>query len=169
MCDIFVKLDKTDFVDVLGPAKEQLMSEPDNCAAMCVAPVALLCFKNNDHQLIDLVRDAAAVTHSHELSVNGAILQAIAVHTLLNTEKTGKFDIDKYLNGLIESMNKLENTAFCQQIENVERLLKIQDPSEEKVVDLLGHSYQALYSVPTAIYCFLRTIKWGDEVKGIYL
>lgn len=29
-------------------------------------------------------------------------------------------------------------------------------PSDDEVVNILGHSVNALYSVPTAIYCFLR-------------
>lgn len=29
-------------------------------------------------------------------------------------------------------------------------------PSDEEVVNVLGHSVNALYSVPTALYCFLR-------------
>lgn len=35
-------------------------------------------------------------------------------------------------------------------------------PSDEKVVNLLGHSVNALYSVPTAIYCFLRNSQSPD-------
>lgn len=35
-------------------------------------------------------------------------------------------------------------------------LSKTFPPSDEEVVNVLGHSVNALYSVPTAIYCFLR-------------
>lgn len=35
-------------------------------------------------------------------------------------------------------------------------LLKQHPPSDEEVVNVLGHSVNALYSVPTALYCFLR-------------
>lgn len=35
-------------------------------------------------------------------------------------------------------------------------LKKEYPPSDEKVVNTLGHSVNALFSVPTAIYCFLR-------------
>lgn len=35
-------------------------------------------------------------------------------------------------------------------------------PSEEEVVNTLGHSVNALFSVPTAIYCFLRNIQASD-------
>lgn len=36
-------------------------------------------------------------------------------------------------------------------------------PSDEEVINTLGHSVNALYSVPTAIYCFLRNIKPPDS------
>ena len=36
-------------------------------------------------------------------------------------------------------------------------------PSEEEVVNMLGHSVNALYSVPTAIYCFLRNVQTADS------
>lgn len=37
-------------------------------------------------------------------------------------------------------------------------------PSDEEVVNILGHSVNALYSVPTAIYCFLRAT---NKIPGI--
>lgn len=38
------------------------------------------------------------------------------------------------------------------------------DANDEEVVDVLGTSIAALYSVPTAIYCFLRA---QQEIPGI--
>lgn len=35
--------------------------------------------------------------------------------------------------------------------------------SDEEVVNVLGHSVNALHSVPTAIYCFLRTARKSDS------
>lgn len=131
-----------------------------------------MCCKYNERNLIDIVQTATAITHSNEMSVNGAILQALAIKKIVKIQQTnGKFDIQQYLSdlaGIIQKFESNKNETFCQQIENIELLLKTQDPSEEKVVNVLGHSYQALYSVPTAIYCFLRTVKYGDEVKNSY-
>lgn len=36
-------------------------------------------------------------------------------------------------------------------------------PSDEEVINTLGHSVNALYSVPTAIYCFLRNSQLNDQ------
>lgn len=38
-------------------------------------------------------------------------------------------------------------------------------PSDEEILNRLGHSSRALYSVPTAIYCFLVASKEIDEIK----
>lgn len=46
----------------------------------------------------------------------------------------------------------------------MKRLLsKTFPPSEEEVINVLGHSVNALYSVPTAIYSFLRNAQAPDN------
>lgn len=45
-------------------------------------------------------------------------------------------------------------------------LNKEHPPSDEEVVNVLGHSVNALYSVPTAIYCFLRTSQILDPERS---
>jgi poly(ADP-ribose) glycohydrolase ARH3 len=53
-----------------------------------------------------------------------------------------------------------EEKYFTKQLSQVKNLLKKQHPpSDEEVVNILGHSVNALYSVPTALYCFLRNSK----------
>lgn len=48
-------------------------------------------------------------------------------------------------------------------------LLKKQfPPSDEEVVNVLGHSVNALYSVPTAIYCFLRNSEAKDNQENLF-
>lgn len=41
-------------------------------------------------------------------------------------------------------------------------------PSDEEVVNVLGHSVNALYSVPTAIYCFLRNSQSPDSPQSSF-
>lgn len=41
-------------------------------------------------------------------------------------------------------------------------------PSDEEVVNILGHSVNALYSVPTAIYCFLRNAQSADNAQSLF-
>lgn len=38
-------------------------------------------------------------------------------------------------------------------------------PSDEEVINILGHSVNALFSVPTAIYCFLKNIQSESSFK----
>lgn len=40
------------------------------------------------------------------------------------------------------------------------------EPSNEEVVNTLGHSVNALYSVPTSIYCFLRNSQINDDTNN---
>lgn len=41
-------------------------------------------------------------------------------------------------------------------------------PSDEEVVNTMGHSVNALYSVPTAIYCFLRSCQSADSHENAF-
>jgi len=57
-----------------------------------------------------------------------------------------------------------EEKYFTAQIVAMRKLLNKQHlPSNEEVINVLGHSVNALYSVPTAIYCFLRNSQDDDE------
>lgn len=159
LAEIFHRLKKTEFADITTSVREVENAE-DNACAMYITPVALFCSKNPKSKIEDVIKEAVSVTHMHENSLNGAILQAKAITHLLNANCD--LDFDEYLGNLIESMR---NTAsYPTQLENVRKLLRIDDPSEEKVVNLLGHSSLALYSVPTAIYCFLRSVKQKNSV-----
>lgn len=165
---IFSKLKHTHFDDVLYPAKEVLSEDlSDNGCAMYVAPIALICAKNSELNLQDEVRKAGAVTHIHEMAVNGALLQATSIHRLIQTEN--ELNIDEFLEQMIESMaqnrTQSDGPSFVQQLQHLKKLLTIANPSEERVVNTLGHSTQALYSVPTAIYCFLRGVKYPSDVR----
>lgn len=168
---IFSKLKHTHFDDVLYPARETLNDGlGDNGCAMYIAPIALFCTKNGDFNLNDQVREASAVTHLHEMAVNGAILQANAIQELLKIEHN--LNIDIFLDQLIDLMKqhcpKADEPSYVKQIQELKRLLNVTNPSEERVVNVLGHSTQALYSVPTAMYCFLRGMKFPSDVSNYY-
>ena len=54
---------------------------------------------------------------------------------------------------------------YQKQLNEIKRILKLpQEPSDEEIINVLGHSIAALYSVPTAIYCFLKSNK---KIAGI--
>lgn len=165
--EIFSKMKHTNFDDVLYPARETLTGDlGDNGCAMYIAPIALLCVKNESLDLSEQIRKAAALTHYYDMAVNGAIVQATAIHNLVKTD--GPLNIDNFLDGisvvLKSNSPKTEGPSFVGQIEQVKKLLNVQNPSEDRIVNVLGHSQKALYSVPTAIYCFLRSVKYEDEV-----
>lgn len=168
--DIFTKLKHTHFDDVLYPAKEVLNAvSGDNGCAMYVAPIALICVKKSELNLEDEIRKAVAVTHVHEMAINGAILQAMAIHSLIQTPN--ELNIDTFLEQMIDAMKQnctqIDGQSFVQQLQHLKKLLTIANPSEERVVNVLGHSSQALYSVPTAMYCFLRGVQNPNDVRFI--
>lgn len=165
--EIFTKLKHTHFEDVLYPAKEVLNGESgDNGCAMYVAPIALASAKNSVLNLEDEIRKATAVTHAHKMAVNGAILQAMAIHQLI--QAPNQLKIDAFLEQIIDIMKSIcresDGPSFVQQLQHLKKLLTVTNPSDERVVNVLGHSSQALYSVPTAMYCFLRGIQYPNDV-----
>lgn len=166
--EIFSKLKHTHFDDVLYPAKEVLNEDSgDNGGAMYVAPIALICAKNSELKLEDEIRKAVAITHVHEMAVNGAILQAMAIHSLIQTPN--ELNVDAFLEQMIDAMKQnrtdTDGSLFVQQLQHLKKLLTVTNPSEERIINVLGHSSQALYSVPTAMYCFLRGVKYPSDVR----
>lgn len=160
---VFFQLKKSNFEFVDGLNR----NESDNGGAMYVAPIAFLCIKDKSLEIGQLVRKAVSVTHVNELAVSGAILQARAIFELLKLN--GNLNTTDFLNALSESFSPSENNiegmpCFNDQIQHISNLLKINNPSDERVVNLLGHSPEAIYSIPTAIYCFLRNI--SDDTVG---
>lgn len=108
--DIFHVLKQTKFEDVLLPANQQFNGRGSfgNGAAMRISPVALFCQKKSEDFLIDLVKKTAAVTHSNIIGVNGAILQALAIHKNLKMESDGSIDAVEYVDKLLEKFKSIE-------------------------------------------------------------
>lgn len=63
-----------------------------------------------------------------------------------------------------------DSTPYQNQLKLMQELLSNNTTTDEEVEDQLGTSIAALYSVPTAIYCFLRAQSEipGVEVKILY-
>lgn len=167
--DIFAKLKHSHFDDVLYPAKAILNSDgSDNGAAMYIAPIALLCVKNAELNLTEQVCKAVAITHHHEFALNGAILQGNAIHDLVKISEN--LNAEQFVDQLIDSIKsknvKTDGPSFVEQLQHLKKLLNVSNPSDERVVNVLGHSPQAIYSVPTALYCFLRGIKQQNQVRN---
>jgi poly(ADP-ribose) glycohydrolase ARH3 len=165
--DLFHQLKRNDFEDVLNPALNQFGGRGSfgNGAAMRVSPVSLYCLNKSEEFLIDLVKKTSEITHANVVGVNGAILQALAIHKNLKMESNQEIDKIAYLDDLLKSFENIEKVDsagieqqyFIKQLNEIKRLLsKKFEPSTDEIINSLGHSVNALYSVPTALYCFLR-------------
>jgi len=121
-----------------------------NGSAMRVAPVGLL-YSRNLEKLREIAYQSSSITHSHELGREGAALQACAVALALNTPSDEDIDREVFLSKL---QNFIQDQLYKGKVAQIRELLGEQDKA--KVVAVLGNGIEALRSVPTAIYCFLR-------------
>lgn len=173
---VFNKLRGSKFVDPFAPAREQFdgLGSHGNGAAMRVAPVALFCH-NNLTNLLDVTKKTSEITHTHKLGVNGAVLQTLTIRKSLFLNPKEKLDANKFTDELIEEMKEIEEDgdddnldkehSYQKQLKSMKVLLnKEHHPSDEEVVNVLGHSVSALYSVPTAVFSFLKA---QNEIQGI--
>lgn len=130
-----------------------------NGSAMRVAPIGLL-YSDNPAKLREIVYKSSSITHSHELGKEGAALQAYAVALALNTPSDEEIDREAFL---LKLQNFAQNELYKEKIANTKELLGEQDRA--RVVAVLGNGIEALNSVPTAIYCFLKQPKsYKDSV-----
>lgn len=169
---IFEKLKSSKYTDFTQPAREQFYGTGSygNGAAMRIAPAALF-YHNDTEELKKFVRNASEVTHTHKIGIYGAMLQAFAIQQALYLHpETNPLNITTFTNELLSKMKEVEVSSeddieenkkeYQTQLTEMSRLLDHPEPPNvELVVNSLGHSINALFSVPTAIYCFLRNHK----------
>uniref|UniRef100_A0A6B2E662 ADP-ribosylhydrolase ARH3 n=1 Tax=Phlebotomus kandelakii TaxID=1109342 RepID=A0A6B2E662_9DIPT len=173
--ELFNKFRSSRFQNIEQLARDQFSVRGSfgNGAAMRVSPVALFCV-GSESEMVELVRKQAHITHSHKLGVNGAILQAIAIHQSLHLNPMKPIDTQNFVEELMRKMKPIEKDEndiddgkpepYHEQLKEIQTLLATEEPSDEVVLNNLGHSVAAPYSVPTAIYCFLRSL---SEIKDI--
>jgi poly(ADP-ribose) glycohydrolase ARH3 len=122
-----------------------------NGAAMRVAPVGLL-FYDDPAALREIACQTAAITHSHELALEGAALQACAVALAVRTGSGGARErVPRHAPDVHEVW------SYQEKLKTVIKLIGT-DPDRREPSDVvreLGNGAQAINSVPTAIYCFL--------------
>jgi poly(ADP-ribose) glycohydrolase ARH3 len=121
-----------------------------NGAAMRVAPAALFAFPNPG-RAAQLARDAAMITHTHQMGVEGAALQACAVTLLLHQMPFMPIDTRNFL---IQLTSHLHLRLYVNKLVQLEALLP--DASHEQVLILPGNGIAAYEAVPAALYAFLR-------------
>jgi len=125
-----------------------------NGSAMRVAPVGLL-FHNDLHALIEAARISSAVTHSHPLAIQGAVLQATAVASATR----GVTQYEPFLKTLMMSLSHFQELGediaiYKKALGRIFEGLK-QAISPLKMSALLGNGIKAQEAVPMAIYCYL--------------
>lgn len=138
---------------------------------MRIAPVSLFSHNCSLADTIDMAIKSAEVTHSNEIAIIGGVLQALAIRLALQTSEP--LNAAQFLEQLDQQLTEVKATdtrdlqSYRDKIHHINRLLKI-DPSDETVANVLGNSCLALDSVPTAIYCFLKSFQpiKGLEVKA---
>jgi len=121
-----------------------------NGAAMRVAPIGLLC-STDPAKLREVAYKSSTLTHCHQLGKEGAAVEAYAVALATNTTSDREVDPEVFIQ---ELHNFAQHPLYRQKIACIRELLGEKDRA--RVVSVLGNGVEALNSVPTAIYCFLR-------------
>lgn len=152
---VFEKLHKSDCCDPFGPAKEQFQNEGSfgNGAAMRVHPVAMFCHGRSRAELLEMAEASARITHSHQLGVRGAQLQAYAVALALDG-----VDREPFLAKMLELVESFGEDPKSKQTYRYkfEIICKALATKNDDLALSLGNGVAALHSVPSAIFSFLR-------------
>jgi poly(ADP-ribose) glycohydrolase ARH3 len=129
-----------------------------NGAATRVAPIGLR-YNADPKSLRDVAYNAASITHSHPLALEGAAVQACAVALAVLADP---LEIRK--KEFLGAMRMFTQPGLYQEkLKAIIRLLEA-DAGREEVVKTLGNSSEALNSVPTALYCFLANPDFESAV-----
>jgi len=136
-----------------------------NGGAMRVAPIALLYYDDYEG-LREVAYKSAALTHTHELGMEGAAVQAYAIALALRT--SGPLSPRDYL----EEVARFSKSAVYRG--KLKKAIELLDESDRRVVIReLGNGVEAPNSVPTAIYCFaknydsyLRSVLYAASLGG---
>ncbi|CAE1293643.1 ADPRHL2 [Acanthosepion pharaonis] len=167
--------------DVFLPARQQFNGAGSygNGGGMRIAPAALFMYNENSQKLKELTDKITQLTHTHNLGILGAYLQAQAIHLVLNTTES-PFPTERFLDKLIETMIYYEEEAFgksysqkqevslclySQKLKVIKEFLDEPDVDKRKIIHKLGNNVSALDSVPTSIYSFLRALSDIDGLK----
>ncbi|MCC6042017.1 MAG: ADP-ribosylglycohydrolase family protein [Candidatus Verstraetearchaeota archaeon] len=119
-----------------------------NGGAMRIAPIALL-YYDDEEELREIAYKCAAITHAHELGMEGAAVQAYAIALALRVSEP--LSPRDYL----EEVARFSKSDVYQG--KLKKAIQLLDEEDRRVVIReLGNGVEAPNSVPTAIYCFAR-------------
>jgi poly(ADP-ribose) glycohydrolase ARH3 len=132
-----------------------------NAAAARSAPVGLM-FYDDIPMLRWVAEEAAGITHTHALGVEGAVVFALGVAHAFLTRKDG-----------IGAQDLFERIAADVQVREYRTHLEMAaslartPPAPSVVVDRLGNNQTALGSVVTALLCFAtNTLSFADAAAA---
>ncbi|MDA8424460.1 MAG: ADP-ribosylglycohydrolase family protein [Nitrospiraceae bacterium] len=129
-----------------------------NGGAMRVGPVGLL-YYDDPRSIREIAYHTAGITHSNELALEGAAIQACAVALAVLADPV---DIkSKEFLGALRMFTK--PGPYQEKLKLIIKLLD-ENPSIKEIVNVLGNGIEALRSVPTAIYSFLSTPDFESAV-----
>ncbi|CAH8841381.1 unnamed protein product [Trichobilharzia szidati] len=173
---IFTSMKKANYKDPYKYAAELFdgTGSYGNGGAMRAAPAALYALRFSEYDLERFIVDVTRLTHTHPLAVCGALIQAYAVRKIffLACDRI-KLDPFKFVDYLLQRLERTEYSfvnfkipmwrqaleAYRERFEHVKYLLSAgTEPSIKDVVGRLGNNLEAINSVPTAIYVFLRSL-----------
>jgi len=118
-----------------------------NGAAMRVAPISLFFSSQETSELFEMVKLSAMVTHSHNLGIQGAELQAYLVLLALNGVPESQWYHD---------ITELAfDDVYRRKVGIVNNCLK-QDIPVQDAVARIGNGIVAYEAVPAALYAYLR-------------
>jgi ADP-ribosylglycohydrolase len=123
-----------------------------NGSVMRVAPVGAFFF-DDTALLIEQARLSGEVTHVDEIAQQGCVLLALAVGLAMRAKDPGAFDGTAFL---AELRRRISHPLLVERLRRVGELLEGDDDPDE-VIRRIGHRVEVQNSVPTAIYCFLRS------------
>ncbi len=129
-----------------------------NGAAMRVAPIGLF-YCDEPEKLREAVCGASRITHSHELAIEGALLQAHAVALAVRTRYP---DLNRE-EFLTQVKGVVRSEVYREKLDAAGELLD-RRADRKQVIQRLGNGVEAPNSVPTAIYAFLASEDFEEAV-----
>ncbi|KXA99815.1 hypothetical protein AKJ42_02425 [candidate division MSBL1 archaeon SCGC-AAA261C02] len=125
-----------------------------NGSSMRIAPIGLF-YHDDFEQLYSIAKASSRITHTHELGVEGAALQACAVGLATNADPNVGLPVYDFVEKIQDFVKSEE---YRRKLRVLEEFLK-EGATNSEVVHELGNGIEAFNSVPTAIYSFLSNLE----------
>lgn len=125
-----------------------------NGAAMRAAPIGLFFHNAAPGVLRRAAEEQAAITHTHPLGKQGAVVQAAAVAVAVVTGESGS-EIDPL--AFLDSVRVLTGPLLPEYETGLQTVARFLDDEPDicTIADVLGNGIEAHLSVPTALFAFL--------------